>query len=207
MTKIYYYKLTADDGGAPCVQDGLLSLAICKPMIRSKAERGDLIFGFAANSVHRDNRLIYVARVTDTVKGGAYYVGRRFARRGDCVYVRRGGRFFWRQGSLYHGPEHLRHDLGEHPRYPKADVLLSADFRYFGANGNSEYKSRYPRIKEAVERLGQGFRVWHKDALRQELQRLKDDVWEEFEGKIAGEPTTRPRLGVCHRSRSCGVIA
>jgi len=38
MPKIYFYKLTCDDGGAPCVQDGLLSLAICKPMIRSTAE-------------------------------------------------------------------------------------------------------------------------------------------------------------------------
>lgn len=33
-------------------------------MIRKTAEEGDLIFGFAANSLHRDNRLLYVARVT-----------------------------------------------------------------------------------------------------------------------------------------------
>jgi len=40
MARIYFYKLTTDDGGAPCVQDGLLSLAICKPMIRGTAEVG-----------------------------------------------------------------------------------------------------------------------------------------------------------------------
>jgi hypothetical protein len=37
MPKIYIYKLTSDDGGAPCVRDGILSLAICKPWIRSVA--------------------------------------------------------------------------------------------------------------------------------------------------------------------------
>lgn len=71
--RIYYYKLTADNGGAPCVQEGLLSLAICKPMIRSTAECCDLIFGFAANSLAPNNRLIYIARVTDKNRNGAYY--------------------------------------------------------------------------------------------------------------------------------------
>jgi Nucleotide modification associated domain 2 len=46
MSDIYFYKLTADNGGAPCVRHGLLSLAICKPMIRKTAEEGDLTFGF-----------------------------------------------------------------------------------------------------------------------------------------------------------------
>ena len=42
MPRIYFYKLTTDNGGAPCVQDNLLSLAICKPMIRMAAQVGDL---------------------------------------------------------------------------------------------------------------------------------------------------------------------
>jgi len=59
--KIYVYKLTADNGGAPCVQDNLLSLAICKPMIRKKAKEGALIFGFGAKNY--SERLIYNAHV------------------------------------------------------------------------------------------------------------------------------------------------
>jgi hypothetical protein len=35
--RVYFYKLVVDDGGAPCVQNGLLSLAICKPQIRKTA--------------------------------------------------------------------------------------------------------------------------------------------------------------------------
>jgi Nucleotide modification associated domain 2 len=75
MPKIYFYKLTTDNGGAPCVQNDLLSLAICKPMMRKTAteEGGDLIFGFAANSLHRNNPLIYVARVTKKLCTGEYF--------------------------------------------------------------------------------------------------------------------------------------
>lgn len=71
MTKIYFYKLIVDDGGARCVENGLLSLAICKPMIRRTAKNGDVVIGFAANSLHADNRLIYVARVNEKLENGA----------------------------------------------------------------------------------------------------------------------------------------
>jgi hypothetical protein len=47
-------------------------------MIRSTAKRGDLIFGFAAKSLHADNPLIYIARVTEKVEGGLYYMQRQF---------------------------------------------------------------------------------------------------------------------------------
>jgi hypothetical protein len=39
VERIYFYKLTADNGGAPCVEDGLLSLAICKPAIHGCRNR------------------------------------------------------------------------------------------------------------------------------------------------------------------------
>jgi len=49
MGAFYLYKMIVNDGGAPCVQDSLLSLAICKPMIRSAAREGSTLLGFAAN--------------------------------------------------------------------------------------------------------------------------------------------------------------
>jgi Nucleotide modification associated domain 2 len=67
---MYFYKLTADTGGELCVEKDLLSLAICKPMIRRTAKEGNLIFGFAAKSQHTDNRLMYVARVTKKLCNG-----------------------------------------------------------------------------------------------------------------------------------------
>ena len=132
MANIYFYKLTADAGAAPCIDGGLLSLAICKPMIRSSATEGDLIVGFAANSLHRDNRLIYAARVTRILRNGEYYKNKCHAGRGDCIYRFRSGHFVWRSDALHHGPKDLAHDLGNFPDYPRANVILSTDFRYFG---------------------------------------------------------------------------
>ncbi len=206
MARIYFYKLTADNGGAPCVQDGLLSLAICKPMIRSNAGMEDLIFGFAANSLHPDNRLLYIAQVTDRLQNGDYYTKGRFAHREDCIYERRGDHFVWRQGALHHGPNDLVHDLGEYPGYLRANVLLSTNFRYFGRNGRADYKSRYPLIRKAVEHLGQGHRTHHDRSLRNELQALMREVWNGSRKKVLGERTSKPRRGVSHRGRSCGVV-
>src|SRR3989442_15824121 len=73
MSKCYFYKLTVDDGGGPCVEDGLLSLAICKPTIRSAAQVGDVIFGFAATSLHRANRMICINSITNKLHNVRYY--------------------------------------------------------------------------------------------------------------------------------------
>ena len=70
-TKIYFYKMIVDNGGAPCVQDGLLSLAICKPQIRSTIDTNDFIIGFGSNVL--DNKLIYIAKITDKLLDGEYY--------------------------------------------------------------------------------------------------------------------------------------
>ena len=215
--KIYFYKLTADNGGAPCLQRErrarrrqaphyLLSLAICKPMIRKTAAAGDVIFGFAANSLSRDNRLIYVARITDKLSDGAYYtLKNRYARREDCIYELKNGRFKWRNTAKHHQAKDLEHDLGKHPSYPRANVLLSRDFRYFGKVGTSEYKSKFPRVKRAVERLTQGARVHHNAELRDQLLAMMDWIWRSTTKKKVGPPTSAPSRLICHRSGPCGV--
>lgn len=175
-------------------------------MIRNTAEQGDLIFGFAANSLHRDNRLIYIARIGKRIHNGDYYREKRFANRSDRIYEWRRSCFAWRHGPLHHGPEHLDHDLGKPPDYKKANVLLSTDFRYFGASGTAEYKSRFQLVKKAVEQLGRGHRVPQTERLCRELMALKEQVWKDSPKRVAGEPTSAPRRGVCHRSRSCGVL-
>lgn len=204
--KIYLYKLTVDDGGAPCVQDGVLSLAICKPMIRGTASIGDLIFGFAANSLHRDNRLLYIAVVTDKVSGDDYYGGESYGGRSDCIYRFRRGQFSFRREALYHGKGHLTHDLGAHPDYDRASVLVSTNFRYFGKEGSDYYKTRYPLIKKTVEVLGQGHRVHHNPRLRSQLVALKKRVWSRTRKQDVGRQTSAPRRNVSHRSRSCNIV-
>lgn len=207
MPKVYFYKLTADSGGAPCVYRGLLSLAICKPMIRRTAQVGDLIFGFSANSLRRDNRLLYAARITETLRDGRYYRDPKYVRRDDCVYRFEKGRFVWRKGALHHGPKDLIHDLGMYPEYPRANVLLSDDFRYFGNSGTDKYKDRYPLVMEAVEALGRGARVWHDPSLHNELLMMAKWVWRSTRKKVAGRPTSAPSRRDCHRGRTCGVVS
>lgn len=211
MSRIYFYKLTSDNGGAPCVQDGLLSLAICKPMLRATARRGNLIFGFAANSLHRDNRLIYIARISEKVCAGAYYKEQKFESRGDCIYQWQDDRFERREEAKYHaGGGNLKHDIGTPPNYQKAMVLLSDDFRYFGGAGSAEYKCRYLLIRCAVEHLGQGHRDHHSAELHDQLKEFEEQVWGNTEHQIIGkqstDPPNDPRRDVCHRSKSCGVV-
>jgi len=206
MSRIYFYKLTVDDLGAPCVQDGILSLAICKPKIRCTATNNDFIFGFAANSLHADNRLIFIAKVTKKEINGRYYQNKEYRQRGDCIYDFNGTEYLWRQGSRYHGPAHLSHDLGKAPGFASAQVLLSNDYRYFGATCLIDYKSDFPEIKNAVEDLGRGHRVNHGKSLQDELCKLKDYVWQNNPNNFTGTPSNEPRRTACHRSRSCGVL-
>src|SRR2546425_921365 len=116
-SRLYVYKLTTDNGGAPCVKRGLLSLAICKPSIRRTAHEDDWIFGFGGKDL--GSRLIYIARVTKVVKNGSYYVDGAYERRDDRIY-RRGedGKFVVRVGATYHGKgSQLEHDLRGPPLY------------------------------------------------------------------------------------------
>lgn len=206
MSRIYFYKLTVDDGGAPCVEMGLLSLSICKPMLRRTAEHGDIVIGFAANSLHADNRLIYVARVNEKLKNGDYYRPGNYNGRADCIYEWRGGRFAQRTGALYHGSAgDLEHDLGQHPDYPRANTLLSREFCYFGASGSDAYKKAFPLVARAVAALGRGHRVHHDARLLTDLERLARWCCD-FKGAcIQGKPKSGPRCGVSHRGGGCGV--
>lgn len=206
MSRIYFYKLTVDNGAAPCVRAGLLSLAICKPMIRKTAREGDLIFGFAANSLHKDNRLIYAARVTHALHNGRYFKDRRYANRDDCIYTFRDGRYQRRKRAKHHDkPTDLRHDLGDFPQYARANVILSTDFRYFGKSGSDIYKTRFPAVANAVKELGRGQRVRLRPSLRLRLQEMKDWIWLETPRKVIGNPSSSSATNVCHRTRSCGV--
>lgn len=173
MARIYFYKMTNDDGTAPCVADGLLTLCLCKPAVRSTAMPGDCLIGFAANSLHADNRLIYVARITEKETGGDYFSRPVYRSREDCIYERRDSAFVLRRGARHHtDPGHLEHDLGRAPEYARANSLLSRKFRYFGTEGTDRYKQQFPLVARAVAALRQGHRVNHRLDLERALAAL-----------------------------------
>lgn len=191
----YYYKLKTDNGGAPCVTESLLSLAICKGQIRSTAKEGDWIFGFGGRSTIRE-RLIYVARVTEKPPDGTYYDTPKYQRRLDCIYEWNDGELRWKENSRLHEGG-SKSDIGE-PPHTKAAVLLSDDFRYFGKAGTEDYKAKFPILADAVYRLGQGHRVNHSPELENELTALRRELWSKYRQKRIGSPTESDLTRMCN---------
>ena len=87
-TKIYFYKMTTDNGGAPCVQNGLLSLAICKRMIRRTAKEENIIIGFGGKK-NLGEKLIYVAEIEKVEINGVSYFQIRSLKTGRIVFTNR----------------------------------------------------------------------------------------------------------------------
>ena len=214
MSKFYIYKCVVDDGGAPCIDGGLYSLAICKPFIRSTAEVDDWIFAFGSNNESDAeipaNRLICIAKVTQCLPNGTYFDRTDFRGRSDSIYERVGNGYRWRIGGRFHiNGQSIKHDLGEPPAYPRATALVSDHFRYFGKSGTDQWKLHSPFLKDLVENLGQGHRVNHLNALREELAAMIPRTWGPFaEKKVWGSPLHVHAPQANHRSRcsSCATI-
>ncbi len=193
--RFYYYKMTVDGGGAPCVHRGLLSLAICKPLLRQTAEEGDVVIGLAANRIDDGNRIIYVARIGKALRDGAYYRDKRYWRRPDCIYRCAAGK--WRQiRNAFHKKKDIDRDLGKKREH--ASVLLSREFRYFGRTEVKLDWAEYPALRRKVDRLLRGHRVRHSLAVEAELRRLTDGLFRRYRKKVLGRPTDAKK-GRCNQ--------
>ena len=192
---IYVYKIVVDSGGAPCVWNNILSLAICKPKVRKNAAKGSFVFGFGGKDY--EERLIYIAKVTTKLEGTAYYSQRKYARRPDCVYRVENGRAVRKASAQHHfESDHRKKDVGL--RFERAHVLLSNDFRYLGRNGTEDYKKCYPKIRRLIDDLTQGHRRHHPTMLRKELMALKAEMWRKYRRKKVGSPTEKDRSRPCN---------
>ncbi len=172
MSRTYLYKLTSDRGGAPCAlppaegEDPLLTLAICKPAIRRTAAAGDRILGITSHSLAKSDgyplcSVIYAAVVGEAVDARDYFTP-AFTHRPDCIYEfhrQNGTAAHTGRTQLHSGPEHILKDLGRYPYYRNGRVLVSNQFRYFGA-GAVRIPARLHLLNAAAESLGQGHRVF-----------------------------------------------
>lgn len=201
--KIYIYKMSTDNGGAPCIWKGLLSLAICKPVIRRVAKQGSIIFGFGSKEKKYEERLLYIAEVTFKPATGEYYKDKKYRNRPDCIYERTpDGTARLKRSARYHteSDERIR-DVGM--SFEKADVLLSEDFRYFGKDGTDDYK-RDPIIEAAIVRLGRSFRVNHGEDLPVHLMELKTKSWQ-IPQKKQVKPTSLDHTKLCNTGQICDL--
>ena len=96
MNRLYVYRLVTNSGFAPCSQDGLFSLACCKPMIRRTV--GRMLIAGEANAVWllgiggsglkkgEANRWLYAAKITQAVPFSEYFTDPKYQDRTDCIY-------------------------------------------------------------------------------------------------------------------------
>lgn len=204
----YVYKMTTDNGGAPCVTDNLLSLAICKPILRRVAKTGSIILGFGSDRPGYDRRLIYIAVVTekllasDSVIDGklGYYQNPVFQDRSDAIYrLESDGKSAALKTNAQHhsGGKHLKTDVGAH--FENANVLLSTDFRYFGSKGTCAY-TKFEHVKELVAKMGRGYRVNHSTKTYYQLVQLVEEEWRN-PAKIQGLPTSPNKGQSCNTGK------
>lgn len=93
------YVVDTDSGFAPHIKNGLLSLATCKPMIRSSAKVGDWVLGVGGSDHESNRHIVHAFRVEHTLSMKEYFTDDRFAdrrpivgndnTRGDNIYAPR----------------------------------------------------------------------------------------------------------------------
>jgi len=109
MTRIFRYILQNDTGMAPCIDDGRLTLATCKPRIRASARPGDWVLGFYPRPFER-GLVAWAGRIARKTEIGDYE--REFRGRSDAVYRQRADGGFKRLRPDYHpGANEIRKDL------------------------------------------------------------------------------------------------
>ncbi|MBE0543662.1 MAG: hypothetical protein IH623_20140 [Verrucomicrobia bacterium] len=198
MSKFFVYKLTVDNGGAPYVTEDLLTLAICKPSVRAAADLGDWIFGFGDNQ-RIGNRLIYIAKVTGKLVNAAYYGASAFWSRPDCIYRwTKAGALKPKANPRYHGsPEDARKDVGRHPDYRRANVLLSTNFRYFGG---ADCNLLSDEVQAYVHSITLGHRSDKSlGQFKRALKELQVKVWRRYSDRSKiGEPTHPESRAKCY---------
>ena len=183
LPRLYVYKLTTDNGGAPAVYRNKLSLAICKPKIRAVAQVGDWIVGVAGQGLLPSAPLVYLMQVTEVSEDGTYYASKSFKTRPDAVYEWKRNKLAWKPGAAFHGPEDTLRDVGVGPRYEVARVLLSNRYRYFGKAASPSYSAIAPLAHKMAQNIGRAYRVNHADAVYDAWMKVIHSAFKKPQGR------------------------
>jgi len=142
----FSYVVKDDCGYAPNPWWGECTLAVCKPVIRKTAQKGDWIIGLTPRSL--GSELLYVMVVEEVLGLGEYYQDSRFARKkpdfqstdqrlwmGDNFYEPLSGEYI--QHVSAHNLENRNSfelDQKKQADLSGRHVLISSLFFYFGQN-------------------------------------------------------------------------
>lgn len=116
--RVHTYVIATDAGSAPNYDRPFVTLAVCKPRIRKKAEIGDLVLAFAGRRVNskEPHCVVWAGVVSEKMSFADYWNDRRFAGKKpdksghpDNFYRPVGGRLLWVQNDV-HRPEAIKRD-------------------------------------------------------------------------------------------------
>jgi len=127
MNSIFKYVIKHDGGTAPCVDNGLLSLCICKPKIRRVAKAGDWVIATGSKqTVSKVPKIVFAAKITKKLSMETYALENN--NRSDSIYEFDGFSLI-HNGSPIHSDEKAQ-------AVDKSGIncLLSEKFWYFGEN-------------------------------------------------------------------------
>lgn len=161
ITKIYIYRLATDSGMAPCVDNGLFSLAVCKG---GQIRKGNPINTGLRHLIGNDwghstgdtyvlgtyhDRFLYIARVTDVVTMEEYFQDISKGRTDDI--------YDYKKGNLYRNNRYKNRNIHTTQEQIIKDiagqyVLLSNDFVYLGEDAIfidlvKQYNARFQETK------------------------------------------------------------
>ncbi len=178
MTYIYSYRLTYFGGTAPCFDDGLLTLAICKRDMRRvignlynsekfKKENGEIWFlGIVGNRLAKietfkkyEDKVIYAAKVKDVKEFHEYFTDTKYKERADVIYeqtqeeteLKSGELYFNHTGSAVHQEKDLqKRDFDvDHPNANKY-VLFSDEYCFITPEESKKIKNKIQKWPTGV---------------------------------------------------------
>jgi hypothetical protein len=117
--KLYSYILACDVGGAPCVENGCLTIAICKQVMRKNAHVGDTIVGISGYKLGKIKKIIFIATITRMMTMVQY----GDCNRSDSIYT---SDLKLKAGAKFHDCSNYEKDISG------KNVIISRDFIYFG---------------------------------------------------------------------------
>ena len=167
---IWSYVVAYDGGTAPCVDNNLLSLCICKPMIRRSANVGDWIIGFTRRNIGV-KKICYVAEVTKKISMEEYFLEPK--KRSDKIYKYNNNDFIHNGGNIHSSPKHWRTDLGG------KFCLISRNFWYFG--------DKFKKLPSEINELYYPYVGQKKNTNQENLEKLKNFLGS-YEVGIQGKP-------------------
>jgi hypothetical protein len=139
---LWVYAMPHNLGMAPCEQESLLSLALCKPDIRKNAVVGEYVIGIMSKSLKMGDRAWWIGRVSEVLTLREYYT--TYMHRRDAIYrVSADGELIHKGESPFHnGPdEKTRNDQRQNDK--EGNVLMFDYYATFDVNDAPEVRKEF----------------------------------------------------------------